>query len=46
MIAAAVMRNQTKESHGTLNPVKKYLSPKETPYKSKMKIGKDWWLNG
>src|SRR6266540_3317671 len=46
MIIAVVMRNQTKGSHGILNPAEKFLSLKKTPCKSKMKIGKDWWPNG
>ena len=40
MIVAVVMRNWTKGSYGTLNPVEKFLSLKETLCKSKMKIGK------
>ncbi len=46
MIAVAVMRNWTKESHGILNLAEKFLSLKETSCKNKMKIEKGWWLNG
>ncbi len=46
VIIVVVMRNRTKRSHGTLNPVEKFLSSKETPCKSKMKIEKGWWSNG
>jgi len=45
MIVAAVTRNQTQGSLGTLNLTEKFLSSKETLCKSKMTIGKGWWPN-
>ena len=40
MIAAVMMRNEIKESHGTLNLTEKFLSLKEILCKNKMKIEK------
>ena len=40
MIVAVVMRNWTKGNYGILNLAEKFLSFKEIPCKSKMKIGK------
>src|SRR6266498_5037954 len=45
MIATAVMRNQTKESYGTLNLAGKFLSLKVILCKSKIKTEKGWWPN-
>jgi len=39
MTVAVVMRNRTKESHGILSLVERFLSLKGIPFKSKMRTG-------